>query len=233
LAGDEEPVPVASHPWYQEALAEPDPPRSLRLHARNVVRMQQRYADLDEVLQMAAAADDELTQLWQITEDQRRTGAGFIIDALLRKGRSNPASTSSGPSPHPTSSGASPTTGNGRSGVSSNGSATPSANSSCPARRHTHSHPGVRYPAGVRVPATARDSPIVPERPDLRGSSVHRRSSHGRTEPRGQRTVISRAPRRWPPVTVNAQAVDLYFYASAGRTSVSAAFRFRQSRKAA
>jgi len=147
--------------------------------------MQQRYADLDEVLQMAAAADDELTQLWQITEDQRRTGAGFIIDALLRKGRSSPASTSSEPSPHPTSSGASPTTGNGRSGVSSNGSATPSANSSCAARRHTHSHPGVRYPAGVRVPATARDSPIVPERPDLRGSSVHRRSSHGRTEPRG------------------------------------------------
>jgi hypothetical protein len=30
-----------------------------------------------------------------------------------------------------------------------------------------------------------------------------------------------------------AHAVDLYFYASAGRTSVSAAFRFRQSRKAA
>ena len=90
LAGDDEPVPVASRPWYQEALADPDPRRSLRLHARNVVRMQQRYADLDEVLQMAAAADDELRQLWQITEDQRRTGAGFIVDALLRKGPLKP-----------------------------------------------------------------------------------------------------------------------------------------------
>jgi hypothetical protein len=118
--------------WYQEALAEPDPARSLRLYARNVVRMQQqRYADLDEVLQMAAAAD-ELSQLWQITEDQRRTGAGFIIDALLRKGPLKP---------------------------------------------------------GLDLSAiTASDI---------------------------------------------AQAVDLYFYASAGRTSVSAAFRFRQSRKAA
>jgi hypothetical protein len=119
--------------WYQEALAEPDPPRSLRLHARNVVRMQQqRYADLDEVLQMAAAAD-ELSQLWQITEDQRRTGAGFIIDALLRKGPLKPG-------------------------------------------------------LDLLWAITASDI---------------------------------------------AQAVDLYFYASAGRTSVSVAFRFRQSRKAA
>ena len=85
LVGDDQPVPVASRPWYREALADPDPRRSLRLHARNVVRMQQRYADLDEVLQMAAAADDELRQLWRITEDQRRTGAGYVIDALLRK----------------------------------------------------------------------------------------------------------------------------------------------------
>jgi hypothetical protein len=52
--------------------------------------MQQRYADLDEVLQMAAAADNELRQLWQATEDQRRTGAGLIIDALLRQGPLKP-----------------------------------------------------------------------------------------------------------------------------------------------
>ena len=153
LAGDDEPVPVASRPWYQEALADPDPRRSLRLHARNVVRMQQRYADLNEVLQMAAAADDELRQLWQITEDQRRTGPASSSTPSCARARSSPASTgkppstSFGPSPHPTSSGASPTTGNGQPGVSSNGSATPSANSSCPVPRHTHSNPGVRYPA--------------------------------------------------------------------------------------
>jgi TetR/AcrR family transcriptional regulator, regulator of autoinduction and epiphytic fitness len=52
--------------------------------------MQERYADLDEVLQMAAGADDELRELWQAAEDQRRTGAGFIIDALLRKNALKP-----------------------------------------------------------------------------------------------------------------------------------------------
>jgi len=46
------------------------------------------------------------------------------------------------------------------------------------------------------------------------------------TEQIAERAGVSRP-------TVFASAVDLYFYASAGRTSVSAAFRFRQSRKAA
>jgi len=71
-------------------LREPDPGRSLRLYARNVARIHKRYADLHEVLQMAAAADDELAELWQALEDERRTGAGYIIDALLGKGPLKP-----------------------------------------------------------------------------------------------------------------------------------------------
>lgn len=51
---------------------------------------EQRYADLDEVLQMAAGADGELRQLWQTAEQQRRTGAGFVVDALIRKGPPKP-----------------------------------------------------------------------------------------------------------------------------------------------
>src|SRR5690348_867944 len=42
LAGDDEPVPVAQRPWYREALAEPDPRRSLRLHARNATAIHQQ-----------------------------------------------------------------------------------------------------------------------------------------------------------------------------------------------
>ncbi len=90
LAGDDQPLPVAGRPWYQQALREPDPRRSLNLHARNVARMQERYADLDEVLQTAAAADGELAELWQASEEQRRAGAGYIIDALLSKGTLKP-----------------------------------------------------------------------------------------------------------------------------------------------
>jgi AcrR family transcriptional regulator len=39
MAGDDEPVPIAARSWFQEALAEPDPRQSVRLHARNVTRM--------------------------------------------------------------------------------------------------------------------------------------------------------------------------------------------------
>ena len=73
-----------------EALDEPDPGRSLRLYARNVARRHQRHADLDEVLRTAAGSDAELRDLWRTGEDQRRTEASFIIDALMRKGALKP-----------------------------------------------------------------------------------------------------------------------------------------------
>jgi hypothetical protein len=39
---------------------------------------------------MAAAADNELGELWRSTEDQRRTGGGYVIDAVLGKGPLKP-----------------------------------------------------------------------------------------------------------------------------------------------
>jgi AcrR family transcriptional regulator len=90
IAGDDQPLPVVQRPWYQEALHEPDPARSLRLYGRNTVRIHERYADLGEVLRSAAGADDELRDLWRTSEDQRRNGASFIVDSLLRKGALKP-----------------------------------------------------------------------------------------------------------------------------------------------
>jgi AcrR family transcriptional regulator len=75
---------------YEEALGEPDPRRSLRLYASNIVRMHERHADLDEVLRTAAGSDEELRDLWRTTEDQRRKEASFIVDALMRKGALKP-----------------------------------------------------------------------------------------------------------------------------------------------
>lgn len=86
LAGDDEPVPVMARPWYQEALTEPDPERSITLHARNVVRVGVRYADVDEVLRAAAGAEPELRELWRTSEQQRHTGAAAFVDALRSKG---------------------------------------------------------------------------------------------------------------------------------------------------
>jgi AcrR family transcriptional regulator len=85
LAGDDEPVPVAARPWYREALAEPDPRRALRLYARNATAIHRRSAGMHEVLKSAAAADQNLHDLWRASEDERRGGAAIVVDALLQK----------------------------------------------------------------------------------------------------------------------------------------------------
>jgi hypothetical protein len=84
IAGDDQPVALAERPWFKQALDEHDPRRSLRLHARNIVRLRQSAADLAEVLRSGAGADQELRELWQTAEHERRVDAGTIIDALLR-----------------------------------------------------------------------------------------------------------------------------------------------------
>ena len=86
MAGDDEPVPIAERSWFQEALSEPDPPQSVRLHARNVTRMHRQAGDVVEVLRVAAGADEELRTLWQTAERERRADAAVFIDALRRKG---------------------------------------------------------------------------------------------------------------------------------------------------
>ena len=87
LAGDDEPVPVAQRPWFQEALAEPDPRRALRLYARITTAIQGRSADVHEVLRAAATSDKDLRDLWRASEDERRGGATIIVDDLLHKSR--------------------------------------------------------------------------------------------------------------------------------------------------
>ena len=44
LAGDDAPVPIAQRPWWREAVEEPDPVRSIELHARNMCLINQRAA---------------------------------------------------------------------------------------------------------------------------------------------------------------------------------------------
>jgi TetR/AcrR family transcriptional regulator, regulator of autoinduction and epiphytic fitness len=90
LAGDDEPEPVAQRPWYQEALAEPDPRRALRLYARNATAIHRRSADVHEVLRAAAASDKDLHDLWRASEHERRVGAAIVIDALLQRSRLKP-----------------------------------------------------------------------------------------------------------------------------------------------
>lgn len=77
---------TVEHLSFAEALDEPDPARFLRRYARTVARMQERHADLDEVLRTAASSDEDLRDLWRTSEDQRRQEASSVVDALIRKG---------------------------------------------------------------------------------------------------------------------------------------------------
>lgn len=90
MAGDDEPVPVPDREPVAEMRSAPDPQAMLRLHARNVVRINAQYADIDEVQRQGAGAHPELRELWNASEAQWLTAAAIVIDALLAKGPLKP-----------------------------------------------------------------------------------------------------------------------------------------------
>lgn len=85
LAGDDAPFAVADRPWFREALEEPDPVRSLQLHARNLCWIAQRVGPLLRTLEAAAAADPEAANLWVEHQRQRREGMAVFAAALASK----------------------------------------------------------------------------------------------------------------------------------------------------
>jgi AcrR family transcriptional regulator len=70
--GDDASIPVADRPWFREALDEPDAHRSVRLHARNMVRIQSGVVPL-------------MKAVWQRYQDQRREGMAGFVAKLTRK----------------------------------------------------------------------------------------------------------------------------------------------------
>ena len=85
MAGDDAPVPVADRLWFQEALDEPDPLRSLRLHVRNICRIAERVGPLLAAVQAAATVDLEVARMWAELLDQRRTAMTTITTNLAGK----------------------------------------------------------------------------------------------------------------------------------------------------
>jgi AcrR family transcriptional regulator len=86
LAGDDADVPVPQRPQFVEMWREPDRGRTLELYARNLSEMNARAADIEAVLQAAAHADPEVSELAAEALRQRRLGAGLVIDSILQKG---------------------------------------------------------------------------------------------------------------------------------------------------
>jgi AcrR family transcriptional regulator len=85
MAGDDAPIPLAERPWFNEALDEPDPGRSLALHARNLCTILQRVAPLMRAVEAAAAGDADAAMLWNELSRQRRTGTAVIAANLAAK----------------------------------------------------------------------------------------------------------------------------------------------------
>ncbi len=85
MAGDDAPVPVAGRPWFKEALDEPDPVRSVHLHARNLCWILQRAVPLLRALETAAAIDQDAAALWADLRRQRRAGTTSVAANLAAK----------------------------------------------------------------------------------------------------------------------------------------------------
>jgi AcrR family transcriptional regulator len=85
MAGDDAPVPVADRPWFKEAIDEPDPTRSLYLHARNLCWIMQRVVPLYRALETAAAIDEDAAALWADLRRQRRVGTATVAANLAAK----------------------------------------------------------------------------------------------------------------------------------------------------
>lgn len=84
-AGDDAAIPVADRPWWKEALDEPDPHRSVRLHARNMCRIQQRTVPLMKAVEAAAAVDPDAAEIWDRYQRQRRDGMAEFVTSLSKK----------------------------------------------------------------------------------------------------------------------------------------------------
>jgi TetR/AcrR family transcriptional regulator, regulator of autoinduction and epiphytic fitness len=85
MAGDDAPVPVAERPWFKEAIDEPDPARSLQLHARNLCWIMQRVVPLYRALETAAAIDEDAAEQWAELRRQRRVGTAGVAANLAAK----------------------------------------------------------------------------------------------------------------------------------------------------
>jgi AcrR family transcriptional regulator len=91
MAGDDDPVPVAQRPSVERARDAQTAEEALRLVVAHTVSLAGRYARIDEVLRGAAATGEpELAQLWEASEQQRRTGAGILLGIICGKGPLRP-----------------------------------------------------------------------------------------------------------------------------------------------
>ncbi len=85
LAGDDAPAPIAERPWWREAIEEPDPVRSIQLHARNMCRISGQAGLVLRELETAASIDTDAAEVWARFQHQRRVGLNEFAVTLAQK----------------------------------------------------------------------------------------------------------------------------------------------------
>jgi AcrR family transcriptional regulator len=91
LAGVDDQVPVADRAWYRTIFEVADPAEMLHRLARTTVMIRKRIAPLAQVIEAAAAVDDEIARLQtkmagEYYQNQRRIVANLAERGHLREG---------------------------------------------------------------------------------------------------------------------------------------------------
>lgn len=86
VRGDVGSAPMVQRSWWQEMLEEPDPRRQLRLQASISRRIQERSADLHQIMRGAATADPEIAAMLRQRHGGRLEDLRMVADSLVAKG---------------------------------------------------------------------------------------------------------------------------------------------------
>ena len=85
IAGDDEPVPVNERSWMKPVWAATTGPSTMRAYAGAVRMIQERTALLFKALDVAAACEPEIEELWRVSRERRRMGAGGVVRAAVER----------------------------------------------------------------------------------------------------------------------------------------------------
>ncbi len=90
LAGDDEPVPVASRPWFRPVWDASTQDAVLGAYAVVCTLIGGRAAQIFEAVRRAAGTSPEVTELWNTVQGNRRAGARMVVRHLQSLGPLGP-----------------------------------------------------------------------------------------------------------------------------------------------
>lgn len=85
VAGDDEPIPVAERPFVRQMAETRHPRDKARILAAHFREATARSADIQSVIESAAATDAEMAALWDTLMDQLIRGMTMAVTALRQQ----------------------------------------------------------------------------------------------------------------------------------------------------